>query len=71
MSAILFSRNSLAFFEAVFKESSPVSNNCSLHFLANDKNPHPLIYFLVPGSTEYLTFLFINEQCQINFIFYF
>ena len=53
MSAILFPTNSLAFFEAVFKESSPVSNNCFLHFLANDKNPHSLIYFLVLGSTEY------------------
>ena len=30
------------FSEAVFKEFSPVSNNCFLHFLASDKNPYPL-----------------------------
>ena len=41
------------FLEAVFKESSPVSNTCFLYFLANDKNPCSLKYFLVLGSIEY------------------
>ena len=41
------------FLEAVFKESSPVSNTWFLHFLANDKNPYSLKYFLVLGSIEY------------------
>ena len=58
--AILSPKNSLVlwttFLEEVFKESSPVSNNCFLclleKFLANDKNPYPLRYFLVLGSIE-------------------
>ena len=41
------------FLEAVFKESGPVSNNCLLHFLVNDKNPYPSTYFRVLGSIEY------------------
>ena len=41
------------FLEAVFKESSPVSNTYFLYFLANDKNPCSLTYFLVLGSIEY------------------
>ena len=41
------------FFEAVFKESSPVSNNFFLYFLKNDKSPYPLKYFIVLGSIEY------------------
>ena len=53
----LFPKNSPAlwttFLEAVFKESNPVSNNYFLYFLANDKNPYPLTYFLVLGSIEY------------------
>ena len=56
-SAILFHKISPAlwttFLEAIFKESSLVSNNCFLLFLANDKNLYPLTYFLVLGSTEY------------------
>ena len=40
------------FLEAVFKAYSPVSNNCFLYFLENDKNPYPLTYFLVLGSIE-------------------
>ena len=77
-SAILFPINSPVlwntFLEAVFKESGPVFNNYFVCFLANDKNPYPLTYFL--GSTEYcrsksVSFLFINKQCQIRFIFYF
>ena len=39
----------LIFLEAVFKVSSPVSNNCLLclleRSLANDKNTYPLTYF--------------------------
>ena len=31
--------------EAVFSASSPVSNNCFLYFLANNKNPYPLTCF--------------------------
>ena len=54
---ILFPINSPAlwttFLEPVFKESSPVSKNCFLYFLVNDKNPSPLNYFLVLGSIEY------------------
>ena len=38
---------------AVFRASSPVSNNRFLYFLANDKNTYPLTYFLVLGSIEY------------------
>ena len=48
------------FLEAVFKESSSVSNNCFLYSLdkvpSNDKNPYPLTYFLVLGSTEHCFF---------------
>ena len=52
LSAVLFPINSpvasvalwTTFLEAVFKEFSPVSNNCFLYllekFLANDKNPY-------------------------------
>ena len=35
--------------EVVFKESSPVFNNCFLYFLANDKDP----YSFSLGSMEY------------------
>ena len=41
------------FLEAVFTASNPVSNNCFLYFLANDKNLYPLPYFIVLGSVEY------------------
>ena len=41
------------FQEAIFGATSPVSSNCFLYFLANDKNPYPLTYFLVFGSIEY------------------
>ena len=49
------------FLEADFRASSPVfvavSNNCFPYlldiFFVNDKNPYPLIYFLVLGSIEY------------------
>ena len=55
--AILFPKNSYAlcttFFETVFTTSRPVFNNCFFYFLANDKNPYPLRYFLVLGSIEY------------------
>ena len=55
-SAILFPKNSHAlwatFLEAVFKVSSPVSNNC-LYFLTNDKNRYPSTHFLVLGSIEH------------------
>ena len=55
--AILFSKNSPAswttFLEAVFREPSPVSNNCLLYFLANHENPYPFTYFLDLGSEEY------------------
>ena len=48
------------FLETVFRASSPafvaVSKNCFLHlldrFLANDKNPYPLTYFLALCSTK-------------------
>ena len=56
-SAILFPKNlpplRTTFLEAVFTASSPVSNNCFLYFLANDKSTNPLTYFLVLGSIEY------------------
>ena len=56
-SAILFPKILPAlwttFSEAASKESSPVSNNCFLYFLSNDKNPYPLTYFLDLGSIEY------------------
>ena len=57
VSAILFPINSpalsITFLEAVFKESSPVSNNWFLYFLTNYKNLYPLTYFLVLRSIEY------------------
>ena len=64
-------------FGAVFSASSPVlaevSDNCFLYllnrFLAIDKNPHPLTYFLVLGFTEKRAFPSISKQCQINFVF--
>ena len=59
------------FLEAVFTASSPVSNNCFLYYLANDKIPYLLTYFLVLGWIEYWVISIINKQCQINFIFYF
>ena len=38
------------FLEAIFKGPGPVYNNCFLYlldkFLANNKNPYPLTYFL-------------------------
>ena len=53
-SAILFPKNSSAFWatfsEVVFTASSPVSNNCFLYFLANDKS---LTYFIVLGYIGY------------------
>ena len=55
-SAILFPKNSpmlrANFLAAVFKESSPVSNDYFLYFLANDENSYPLTYFLVLGTIE-------------------
>ena len=39
--------------EVVFKTSSPVSNNYSLCFFANDKNSYPLTYCLALGSIEH------------------
>ena len=45
------------FLETVFRVSSLVSNSCFLYllekFLANDKNPCPLTYFLVLVFTAY------------------
>ena len=56
-SGILSSKNSPAlwstFLEEVFGASSAVSNNFFLYFLANDRDPYPLAYFLVLGSVEY------------------
>ena len=56
-SAILFPINSFtlwtSFLEGVFTTSGPVSNNCFLNFLVNDKNPYLLTYFLALGSIEY------------------
>ena len=63
LTAILFPKNSPAlwtnFSEAVFKESSPVSNYCFSYFLANDKNPYP---YLVFGSIEYLHIAKLEEH---------
>ena len=59
---------SITFLEAVFKESSPISDNWFLYFLANDKNPNPATYFIVLGSIDIVSFLFINKQCKVNFI---
>ena len=47
--AVLFPKNSpvlwSAFSKIVFKESRPVSSNCFLYFLANDKNLYPITLF--------------------------
>ena len=56
-SAVLFPKNSPVLLTTFSGAFSPLSNNCFLHFLANDKNPYRLTYFLVLGSIEY---------CQIN-----
>ena len=59
-------------FQATFSSRNNLclESNC-FFFLANDKNPYPLTYFLVLGSIEYCSILFIKRQCQINLIFYF
>ena len=48
----------ITFLEAVFKEYSPLPNNCFLYlsdkFLANDRNVYLLTYFLRLSSIEYL-----------------
>ena len=68
VSANLFPESSPAlwttFLEPVFKESSPVSNNCFiiLYFLTNDKNPYPLTYFLALGSVEYCYIAILEER---------
>ena len=68
------------FLDAVFKAFISVfaveSNNSLLYlldrFLLNDKNPYPLTYYLVLLSLKYNTSsVFIIDQCQINFVFYF
>ena len=52
-SAILFPKKSPVLLTTFWKHfCSPVSNNCFLYFLANDKNPYPLTYVLVLGSIE-------------------
>ena len=62
---LLFWRQFLTtFLEAVFKESSPVSSNCFLYFLENDKNLYPLTYFLVLGSTEYCCIAELEGVCH-------
>ena len=57
MSVVLFTKTSLVlwttFLEAVFNKLRSVCNNCFLYYLANEKNPYPLICFLVCGSIEY------------------
>ena len=57
------------FLEAVFEESSPVSNNCFLYFLANDSNLDPLTYFLVLGSIEYHSIAKLEEHVIFIFCF--
>ena len=37
-----------------FEASGPLSNIFYIPFLANDKNPYPLIPFLVLGFVQYL-----------------
>ena len=65
-SAILFPKNSPAlwttYFEAVFTASSPISNNCFLYFLANEKNPYLFAYFIVLGSIEYRCITKVEER---------
>ena len=46
-------KNSPALWTTFLEASSPVSNNCFLYFLVNDKFSYPLTYFLVLGSAEY------------------
>ena len=72
---MLFPKNSPTLWTTYFKESSFISNNCFLYllekFLANDRTPYPLTYFLVLGSIEHRAISTYNKQCQINFAFYF
>ena len=48
--------------EAVFTASSLLSNNSFLYFLATDKNPCPLTYFLVLGPIEYCHIADLEER---------
>ena len=61
-SVILFPKILLVLCSTFLEASSPVSNNCFLYFHANG-------LFLVLYNN--VTFIFINKQYQINFIFYF
>ena len=50
------------FLEAVFRASSPVSNNCFLYFLVNNKNLYPLTHFLGFGSVQYHRIANLEER---------
>ena len=52
----------VSFLEGMFTTSSPVSNNCFLYFLVNDRNPYPLTYFLVFSSIEYRRIAKLEER---------
>ena len=52
-SVIFFPIDSPALWANFLEASSTISISCFLYFLANDKNPYSLTYFLVLGSTEY------------------
>ena len=53
VSSILFPKNLPALWTTFLEAFSSVPNNCFSYFLANDKNPYPVMCFLVLGSTEY------------------
>ena len=53
VSAILFPEYSPDSWTTFLEASNPLSHNCFLYFLTNDKNPDLLTYFLVLGSIEY------------------
>ena len=68
-SPVLFLKNSPAlwttFLEVVFKESSPVFSN---YFLANDKNPYLLTYFLVLASVAYRRITKLEKLCHFHLL---
>ena len=65
-SAILFPKYSPALWDTFLEASSPVFNNCFLYFLAYDKNPYPLTFFLALGSIEYYHFYLLISNVKLT-----
>ena len=48
--------------ENFLEGSSPLSNNFSLYFQANDRKPYHFTYFLALGSIEYGSIAKLEER---------